>query len=700
MCRSEQDIKYLKGVGPKRAEMLNKDLNIFSLEDLLNHFPYRYVDKTKLYKVSEVQNTNAGVKLYGKISDPTVSGAGKKRRLTATFNDKSGSIELVWFAGIDGIKRLIQFGNNYYIFGQLSRYAGKLNMVHPELIRPEEDKESYTSEIEGIYSVSERMKKNFMSSKTIRKLQGTVLKMLASDLKETLPPYLREKMKLLNRKEAYINIHFPADHYLLKKARYRFIFEELFFLQLDVLRKRENRKTKFRGYQFSKVGEHFNNFYKEALPFELTGAQKRVIKEIRRDMGSGKQANRLLQGDVGSGKTLVALMCALIAADNGFQTALMAPTEVLAVQHAKTIAKFLDKSSIKLALLTGSTKTAERRKIHEDLLNGNINILTGTHALLEDEVRFKNLGLVIIDEQHRFGVAQRAKMWKKNNQPPHNIIMTATPIPRTLAMTIYGDLDVSIIDELPPGRKPVKTFHAYDSQRLRVFNFLRKQISQGRQVYIVYPLIQESEKWDYKDLEDGLESISRAFPPPKYALSVVHGKMTAEEKNKSMSLFKRGQTQIMIATTVIEVGVDVPNASVMLIESAERFGLSQLHQLRGRVGRGADQSYCILMSSYKLSQTARTRIGVMCETNNGFKIAEEDLKLRGQGDLEGTQQSGIPLNLKISDLQKDADTLMLTRKTASEILEEDPTLDLAKNSVLKTRLKQLNLSKHSWGIIG
>jgi ATP-dependent DNA helicase RecG len=700
MCRSEQDIKYLKGVGPKRAEMLNNDLNIFCLEDLLNHYPYRYVDKTKLYKVSEVQNTSAAVKLYGKISNPEVSGAGQKRRLTATFDDKSGSIKLVWFAGIDGIKRLIQFGNNYYIFGQLSRYAGKLNMVHPELIKPEKDKDSFSSEIEGIYSVSERMKKNFMSSKTIRKLQGNVLQMIANDLKETLPPYLREKMKLLNRKEAYINIHFPADHYLLKKARYRFIFEELFFLQLDVLRKRENRKTKFKGYKFTEVGEHFNTFYKKALPFELTAAQKRVIKEIRRDMGSGKQANRLLQGDVGSGKTLVALMCALIAADNGFQTAIMAPTEVLAVQHAKTIENFLEHSSLNFALLTGSTKTADRKKIHEDLQNGTINILTGTHALLEDEVRFKNLGLVIIDEQHRFGVAQRAKMWKKNNHPPHNIIMTATPIPRTLAMTVYGDLDVSIIDELPPGRKPVKTFHAYDSQRLRVFNFLRKQISEGRQVYIVYPLIQESEKWDYKDLEDGLESISRAFPPPKYALSVVHGKMTAEEKNKSMSFFKRGQTQIMIATTVIEVGVDVPNASVMLIESAERFGLSQLHQLRGRVGRGADQSYCILMSSYKLSQTARTRIEVMCETNNGFKIAEEDLKLRGQGDLEGTQQSGIPLNLKISDLQKDADTLMLTRKTASDILEEDPTLDLEKNSVLKTRLKQLNLSKHSWGIIG
>ncbi len=700
MSISDDNIKYLKGVGSKRAEMLEKDLNISDIESLLTHFPFRYIDKTKLYKVSEAGSINSAVKLFGIIEKPVVLGQGRNIRLRAKFRDSSGAIDLIWFSGIKYIRENVRFGGEYYVFGTVTAYKGSLNMVHPELISPEDEKNSYGSEIEGIYSVSERMRKNFLTSKSLRKIISAALKKYFSNIYETLPPYLRENLNLINRKEAFKQIHFPDNHAVLKKARYRFIFEELFFLQLDVLLKRAGRRIKFNGYKFSKIGNYFNYFFEEILPFELTSAQKKVVKEIRRDMGSGKQTHRLLQGDVGSGKTLVAFMCALIAADNGFQTAFMAPTEVLAVQHFKTIDKFIGESNLKIALLTGSSKTAERREIHNKLQTGELNIIIGTHALLEDVVKFNKLGLVIIDEQHRFGVSQRAKMWGKSAKPPHVIIMTATPIPRTLAMTVYGDLEVSVIDELPPGRKPVKTSHAYDSQRLRVFAFLRKQIKSGRQVYIVYPLIQESEKWDYKDLEDGLESISRAFPPPEYGISVVHGKMTAEEKNKSMALFKRGVTQIMIATTVIEVGVDVPNATVMLIESAERFGLSQLHQLRGRVGRGAEQSYCILMTSFKLTKIAKRRIEILCQTNDGFKVAEEDLKLRGQGDLEGTRQSGLPVDLKISDLQKDAEILTLSRDIADKILEEDPNLSKEKNSVLKNRLKELNKNKKAWGIIG
>ncbi|MEA2043559.1 MAG: ATP-dependent DNA helicase RecG [Bacteroidota bacterium] len=700
MQNFDEEIKYLKGVGPKRAELLGNDLKIFTIEDILTHFPYRYVDKTKLYKVNQVEPGGAAVKLKGRVSNIRIEGTPRKKRLKADFSDETGSIELIWFSGVKGIQRLLSEEANCYIFGNAKQYGRSLNMAHPELIKPEDEEGQLSSDIEGMYTVSEKMKRSYFTSKTFRKVVAFAIKKVLKEIPETLPPYIRERLRLPGRRDAFQNIHFPNDAEWLKKARYRLVFEELFFLQLDILRKRKNRQLKFKGYTFDKVGNYFNSFFSKGLPFELTGAQKRVIKEIRQDMGSGKQTSRLLQGDVGSGKTLVALMSALIALDNGFQTALLAPTEVLAYQHYKTIKNLLKGFDVTTALLTGSVKQKDRRPMHEDLKSGKLQIIIGTHALLEDTVVFNNLGLVIIDEQHRFGVAQRAKMWKKNTRPPHVIVMTATPIPRTLAMTVYGDLDVSIIDELPPGRKQIKTYHAYDSQRLRVFQFLRKQIKAGRQVYIVYPLIQESDKWDYKDLEDGLESISRAFPAPEYATSVVHGRMKPEEKQKSMDLFKRGVTQIMIATTVIEVGVDVPNASVMLIESAERFGLSQLHQLRGRVGRGSDQAYCLLMSSYKLSETSRKRLKIMTSTNDGFKIAEEDMKLRGHGDIEGTQQSGIPISLKLSDLQRDSDILKTARAMAQEILNEDPALTMGKHSVLNTRLKQIHLNKKTWGVVG
>ncbi len=694
------EIKYIKGVGPQKAELLKSDLNIITINDLISHYPYKYIDKTKLYKVAETKQINTAVKLFGYIKAPKTIGEGRKTRLTAKFYDNTGTIELIWFSGIKYMQKNIKFGEKYYIFGTVTAFKNSLSMVHPELTTPSNEETAYTSEIEGVYSISEKMKRSFLSSKALRKIIASALLKYKNEIYETIPPYIKTELNLITRQDAIKQVHFPSNPADLKKARYRLTFEELFYLQMNVLQKRAKRKIKFNGYKFSKIGENFNHFYNEVLPFELTNAQKRVIKEIRRDFGSGKQTHRLLQGDVGSGKTLVAFMCALIAIDNDFQVAFMAPTEVLANQHFKIVSKFTDNTNIKVALLTGSSKIAERRAIHEQLQNGKLNIIVGTHALLEDVVQFKKLGLVIIDEQHRFGVSQRAKMWGKSQQPPHVIIMTATPIPRTLAMTVYGDLEVSVINELPPGRKSVKTSHAYDSQRLRVFEFLRKQINLGRQIYIVYPLITESEKLDYKDLEDGLESISRAFPPPKYGISVVHGKMSSEEKNKSMALFKRKVTQIMIATTVIEVGVDVPNATVMLIESAERFGLSQLHQLRGRVGRGAEQSYCILMTSFKLSKVARHRISILCQTNDGFKIAEEDLKLRGQGDIEGTQQSGVPVNLKIADLQKDAQILALSRQVADRVLEEDPTLSLEKNNIIKNKLHEINLNKKPWGIIG
>ncbi len=693
------DIQFLKGVGPKRAELLNKELNIFTVNDLLRHFPFRYIDRTKFYKVNEIKEDFPNIQARGIISNFKTKGSGRKTYLTADFSDQTGTIELIWFKGINRIKQSLTSGKEYIIFGKPARYGRKINIAHPEIDIPEDAGKKIGSSLQAVYPSTEKLVKNNFTSKVFRKIIAGILQSPDIKLPETLPAYIVKKYALLSYRDAVINIHFPKNAETLKRALYRLKFEELFYIQLNILKIKYGRKLKFKGFVFSEVGENFNCFYSEKLPFELTGAQKRVIKEIRKDFASGKQANRLLQGDVGSGKTLVALMLMLIAIDNGYQATLMAPTEILAQQHFKTISGFLEGMNLDIRLLTGSTKQSERRILHEDLKNGKINILIGTHALIEDTVIFKNLGLAVIDEQHRFGVAQRAKMWKKNINPPHIIVMTATPIPRTLAMTVYGDLEISVIDELPPGRKPIKTIHAYDGQRLRVFKFIKEQIQAGRQIYIVYPLIYESENFDYKDLEDGLESISRAFPPPEYAISVVHGRMKPEEKEKAMQLFVKGITNIMIATTVIEVGVDVPNASVMIIESAERFGLSQLHQLRGRVGRGADQSYCILMTSYKLSKEAKIRINTMVETNDGFKIAEVDMKLRGPGDTEGTRQSGIPFELKLADLSKDYKILETARHAADSTLSEDPELKQDKNQILVKQLKSLITRNKKWGMI-
>ncbi len=699
MQELQSDIQFIKGVGPKRAELLNKELNIFTAKDLLYHFPFRYIDRTKFYKVSEIREGLPNIQAKGIISNFQTKGSGRKTYLTAEFSDETGKIELIWFKGVNRIKEILISGKEYIIYGKPARYGRRINIAHPEIDKPEDFNKKISSSLQAVYPSTEKLAKSNFNSKVFRKIISGIFENLNGKIPETLPAYIVQKYKLLSFHEAVVNIHFPKDAETLKRALYRLKFEELFYIQLNILKIKFGRRLKYKGFVFSQVGNYFNKFYKEKLPFELTNAQKRVIKEIRKDLASGKQANRLLQGDVGSGKTLVALMLMLIAIDNGYQASLMAPTEILAGQHFKTISKFIEGLGLNIALLTGSTKQSERKILHENLRSGKINILIGTHALIEDTVIFKNLGIVVIDEQHRFGVAQRAKMWKKNIRPPHVIVMTATPIPRTLAMTVYGDLEISVIDELPPGRKPVKTIHSYDGQRLRVFKFIKEQIKAGRQVYIVYPLIYESENFDYKDLEDGLESISRAFPPPEYAISVLHGRMKPEEKEKSMQLFAKGITQIMIATTVIEVGVDVPNASVMIIESAERFGLSQLHQLRGRVGRGADQSYCILMTSYKLSKEAKTRIKTMVESNDGFKIAEVDMKLRGPGDTEGTRQSGIPFELKLSDLSKDYKILETARHAADLILTEDPELKKDKNQLLVKQLKALITRNKKWGMI-
>jgi len=695
----QNDIQFLKGVGPKRAELLNKELNIFTAKDLLYHFPFRYIDRTKFYKIAEIKDGLPNIQAKGIISNFQTKGSGRKTYLTAEFSDETGTIELIWFKGAKWIKQNLTSGKEYIIFGKPARYGRKINVAHPEIDKPETFNRKINSSLQAVYPSTEKLTKTNFTSKVFRTIIRNILENLNGKLPETLPSYITGKYNLMSFHDAIVNIHFPENGEKLRLALYRLKFEELFYIQLNILKLKFGRKLKFKGFIFSEVGKYFNTFYKEKLPFELTDAQKRVIKEIRKDFASGKQANRLLQGDVGSGKTLVALMLMLIAIDNGYQASLMAPTEILAKQHFKTISDFIAGLGLKIALLTGSTKQSERKILHQELQSGEINILIGTHALIEDTVIFKNLGIVVIDEQHRFGVAQRAKMWKKNIRPPHIIVMTATPIPRTLAMTVYGDLDISVIDELPPGRKPVKTIHAYDGKRLRVFKFIKEQIKAGRQIYIVYPLIYESENFDYKDLEDGLESISRAFPPPEYAISVLHGRMKPEEKEKSMKLFVKGITNIMIATTVIEVGVDVPNASVMVIESAERFGLSQLHQLRGRVGRGADQSYCVLMTSYKLSKEAKTRIKTMTETNDGFKIAEVDMKLRGPGDTEGTRQSGIPFELKLSDLSKDYKILETARHAADIILTEDPELKENKNQILVKQLKSLIIRNKKWGII-
>ena len=695
----EQDIKYLKGVGPRRAELLNKELNIFTFGDLLYYFPYKYIDKSRFYKINEINTTLAFIQLRGKILSFRTEGHPRKKRLIAEFTDDTGTIELVWFQGANWIIKNYKTNVEYIVFGRPVLFNRKISIAHPEVETADKQESNVNSKYQAQYNTTEKLKNSYINSRTIYKLIGNLINELDRKIEETLPHYLLEKLNLLPLSKALFNIHFPENNDLLRKSNYRLKFEELFFIQLNILKVKNFRNRSIEGFVFSKVGDNLNTFYKKRLDFELTNAQKRVIKEIRKDLGSGKQMNRLLQGDVGSGKTLVALMCMLIALDNGFQACIMAPTEILANQHFDTITSFLKGLDINISLLTGTTKKNEREIIHENLQKGELQILIGTHALLEDPVKFKNLGLVIIDEQHRFGVAQRAKLWKKNENPPHVLVMTATPIPRTLAMTLYGDLDVSVIDEMPPGRKPVRTVHYFDSKRLPMFGFLKKQIKEGRQIFIVYPLIKESEKMDYKDLEDGYESISRAFPPPDYLVVCVHGKMKPAEKDLAMKYFVDGKAHILIATTVVEVGVDIPNASVMVIESAERFGLSQLHQLRGRVGRGADQSYCILMSSHKMTNEAKKRIDIMTRTNDGFEIAEVDLKLRGPGDIEGTQQSGIPFDLKIASLGQDGQILQYARDVATQILDDDPELVKAENKLLLKWLKTMARSKVDWSII-
>jgi ATP-dependent DNA helicase RecG len=692
-----QDIKYLKGVGPKRAELFNKELNIHTFHDLLYYFPYKYVDRTKFYKVREISGSMPYVQVIGKIESFEQVGVGSKARLTAVFTDGTGFLELVWFKGIKWVKQGLKTGVKMVVFGKPSVFNGRINIVHPELEIYGEGKKTVSGSIQAFYNTTEKMKKNYLVSKSILKLQYNLFSTFKQPLPETLPDWFVKKQKLMSLHEALRNIHFPENNNQLKRAQFRLKLEELFFIQLKLLSIKSYRQRKFKGHVFSKIGDHFNRFYNQYLPFELTGAQKRVIKEIRRDVGSGHQMNRLLQGDVGSGKTLVALMCMLMALDNHTQTCLMAPTEILAVQHFLTFTSMLGSMGLNIRLLTGSTRAKERREIHHELETGNLHILVGTHALIEDKVVFNNLGFVVIDEQHRFGVAQRARLWAKNHIPPHVLVMTATPIPRTLAMTVYGDLDVSVIDELPPGRKPVKTIHFYDNKRAKVFDFVRSEIEKGRQVYFVYPLIEESEKLDLENLYDGFDLIKRAFP--QYRVTMVHGRMKPAEKDEAMKRFKAKEAEILVSTTVIEVGVDVPNASVMVIESAERFGLSQLHQLRGRVGRGADQSYCVLMSSYKLSKESNIRLETMVRTTDGFEIAETDMKLRGPGDMEGTQQSGLGFDLKIAQLGKDGQILTLARSLATEIIENDPALRDDKNQKFKQQLRKLKKTEFNWSSI-
>ena len=680
------EIQFLQGVGPKRAELLQKEMDLFTVEDLLYLIPYKYLDKSKIYQISELNSTiSVAIQLKGRISNIQTIGQGRARRLSAKFTDTTGSIELVWFKGIQWVQKTLKPNSEYIIFGKPTLFNGKFNITHPEIESSIEANKS--TGLEPQYSIPEKLKSKFISSKVILKL---IKKILAKNIfiPETLPASIIKENKLLRLKDCIYNIHFPKNQEILKQAEYRIKFEELFYIQLKLLMQKQYKKDKFKGAVFSTIGNNFNTFFKKHLSFELTNAQKRVIKEIRADFASGKQMNRLLQGDVGSGKTLVALFSMLIAIDNNFQTALMAPTEILATQHFNTISKQLKNLPIKIHLLTGSTKKAERKIIDQDLRSGECQILIGTHALIEDTVVFENLALVIIDEQHRFGVAQRAKLWKKGKLIPHILVMTATPIPRTLSMTLYGDLDISVIDELPPGRKAIKTIHMYDGQQERLIKFMREQITLGRQIYVVYPLIKESEKLDFKALEEGFWTLNDAFPAPQYAISIVHGQKTAKEKEWEMQRFVKKQTQIMVATTVIEVGVDVPNATVMVIESAERFGLSQLHQLRGRVGRGAEQSFCILRTSYKLGKESKERINAMVSSNDGFYLSEIDMKLRGPGSIEGTQQSGIPFQLRLANLITDQLILQQARQVAENILSSDPYLTLNEHSVLLRNIKK------------
>ncbi|HOO84124.1 MAG TPA: ATP-dependent DNA helicase RecG [Prolixibacteraceae bacterium] len=692
-----QDIKFLTGVGPKRAELLYSELGVNTFHDLLYYFPYKYVDRTKFYTIREINGNMPYVQVIGKIVSFEKVGEGSKTRLSAVFADKTGTLELIWFKGIKWVMQNVQKNKAYILFGKPSLFSGRLNIVHPELDEITDAEEKVTGSIQAFYNTSEKMKKNYLSSKGVLKLQANLMHAVRNSISETLPSWFTAKYKMMPLPEALKAIHFPENVDQLRKAQYRLKLEELFYIQLKILSLKSNRSQKFRGHVFGVIGEYFNRFFHECLPFEMTGAQKKVIREIRKDVASGKQMNRLLQGDVGSGKTLVALMCMLMAIDNGTQACLMAPTEILAIQHYQTLSKMLEPLGLNVKLLKGSTKTKERRVIHEELIDGSVNILVGTHALIESKVVFQNLGFVVIDEQHRFGVAQRAKLWNKNTVPPHVLVMTATPIPRTLAMTVYGDLDVSVIDELPPGRKPIKTLHFYDSKRKQVFQFLREEINRGRQVYIVYPLIEESEKLDLKNLQQGYETVKKVFPDLK--VSMVHGRLSAQDKDEEMRRFKNHETQIMVSTTVIEVGVDVPNASVMVIESAERFGLSQLHQLRGRVGRGAEQSYCILMSSYKLSKESTIRLETMVRTNDGFEIAETDLKLRGPGDIEGTQQSGLGLNLRIANISRDGELLQFARNIASDIIDADAALQNDDNTMFKKQLLKMKNTQFNWSVI-
>jgi ATP-dependent DNA helicase RecG len=692
------NIKFLKTVGDKRAEILKKQLGIFTFGDLLQHYPFRYVDRTKFYKISEINDDAAYIQIKGKISRVQQLGEKRAKRLVVSFTDGINTIELIWFQGIKWTLDKLNLDLEYIAFGKPTEYNGKYNLAHPELIPLVEFQNAGNTHFQGIYNSSESLKALGLDSNGIRKLIQLVLQHNAFSIQESMPMHLLTQINLMPKDIAVKQIHSPERLDIMQKAQYRLKFEELFFLQAKLLRNKHLRIQSTPGIIFHKVGDLFNEFYKSCLPFELTNAQKRVIKEIRQDFARGKQMNRLVQGDVGSGKTIVALMCMLLAVDNSYQAALMAPTEILAQQHFESISKLLESLPIQIELLTGSTKKSQRKKIDEGIQTGTTHLLIGTHALIEDTVQFNNLGFVIIDEQHRFGVAQRAKLRDKGKVAPHILVMTATPIPRTLAMTLYGDLDTSVIDELPPGRKPIKTIHLFESQRRRVVGFMKEEIEKGRQIYVVYPLIEESEKLSVNNLMEGYDALLQDFPMPQYQISIVHGQMTADKKDFEMQRFIKGITHIMIATTVIEVGVNIPNASVMVIESANRFGLSQLHQLRGRVGRGAEQSYCVLLTDHKLGKEARTRMETMVETNDGFKISEVDLQLRGPGDIEGTQQSGL-LDLHIADIAKDQAILQLARETVITLFDKDPALSLPENKIIANELTERAKTKTIWSKI-
>ena len=691
-----RDIKYISGVGPQKATVLNKELSIFSVHDLIYYFPYKYVDRSRIYYIHEIDGNMPYIQLKGQILGFETIGEGRQRRLIAHFSDGTGVVDLVWFQGIKFIIGKYKVHEEYIVFGKPTVFGGRINLAHPDIDKTSELKLTAAG-LQPYYITTEKMKRSFLNSHAIAKMMVSVLQQIQEPLPETLSPKILSDHHLMPLTDALRNIQFPVNPEHQRKAEYRLKFEELFYVQLNILRYAKDRQRKYRGYVFETVGEIFNTFYSRNLPFELTGAQKRVLKEIRQDVGSGRQMNRLLQGDVGSGKTLVALMSMLLALDNGYQACMMAPTEILANQHYETIKELLYGMNVRVELLTGSVKGKKREAILAALLTGDVHILIGTHAVIEDTVHFSSLGFVVIDEQHRFGVAQRARLWSKNVQPPHVLVMTATPIPRTLAMTLYGDLDVSVIDELPPGRKPIATFHQFDNRRESLYQSVHKQIAEGRQVYIVYPLIKESEKSDMKNLEEGFLHICEEFPDCR--VCKVHGKMKPAEKDEQMQLFVSGEAQIMVATTVIEVGVNVPNASVMIIENAERFGLSQLHQLRGRVGRGADQSYCILVTNYKLTEETRKRLEIMVRTNDGFEIAEADLKLRGPGDLEGTQQSGVAFDLKIADIARDGQLLQYVRGIAESIVETDPESRNPENDILWQQLRALRKTNVNWASI-